>query len=77
MSTILDLNINDFTDQQLDEKIQELTSKFYVSARLGNQYLQHQIALAIDMHREEQQRRQIERMKNNDDDVGQLIRVNK
>lgn len=77
MSTILDLSTKDLTDQQLDEKIQELTSKFYMSARLGNQYLQHQIALAIDLYRDEQQRRQIERITNNEDDVGQLIRVNK
>ena len=76
MSTILDISATELTDQQIDEKVQELTSKFYIAARLGNAYLQHQITLAIDFYRGEQQRRQFERMKNNEDDLGQLIKVN-
>jgi hypothetical protein len=77
MSTILDLNVSDLTDQQLDEKIQELTKKFYTSARLGNPYLQQQVSMAIEMHREEISRRQYNRMKSEQDNLGDLIKVNK
>jgi len=77
MSTILDINTKDLTEIQLDEKIQELSGKYYIAARMGNHYLQDQILLVIDTFRSEQQRRLYARMKDNEDDLGNLIKVNK
>lgn len=64
-------------DQELDEKMQDLTKKYFQTSRYPE--IQHQINILIDMCREEQQRRLYEKYYKNDkddDDLDNLINVN-
>jgi hypothetical protein len=45
-------------DADLDSKIMELTKKYYIASNLGQGGVANQIAIALDMYREEQYSRQ-------------------
>lgn len=52
--------LNDFAnlkDQDIDEKIIELTKKYQISLRLGNNLLSQQILVVLDEYKSERQRR--------------------
>ena len=67
-------------DADLDSKITDLTKKYYIAARMGHGAVCNQIAMALDMFREEQYRRQVEATqklaKKQDKDLDDLINVN-
>lgn len=67
-------NIN---DQQLDEKIADLTRKYYTAYRLGNNELLTQLATFITIYKDERQTRYFAKQKNNslDTDLDSLINV--
>jgi hypothetical protein len=73
-------NPQDLKDQELDAKIFDLTKKYYIASSLGQGAAANQIVIALDMYREEQQRRQYEATKNlmkkQDKDLDDLINVN-
>lgn len=74
----LQSDITDLTDQELENKISELTKKYFQAVRFVPGAA-HQISMMLDGYRWEQQRREIEKYKqrNNDDPVfDDLIKVN-
>lgn len=66
-------------DIDLENKISDLTKKYSISAKLGDGGLCNQIAMAIQGHKSEQQRRMFEKTKvsvnNQDRDLDNLINV--
>jgi hypothetical protein len=66
-------------DQELENKILDLTHKYNVALRLGNGSLAQQVVLNLNMYKDEQLRRNAENMKaalkKQDKDVGDLINV--
>lgn len=64
-------------DPELDQKIQDVTRKFYMAQRLGNHELLTQLNTFVNIYREEQRRRLLARTAGNklDDDLDQLINV--
>ena len=52
-------DLSKFKDQDLDNKIFELTKKYYVALRLGNGGVAQQIVLNLEAFKMEQQQRQI------------------
>lgn len=63
-------NITQLSDQELENKISELTKKYFQAVRLVPGAA-HQVSLMIDGYKWEQQRRAIEKskQKSNDDDT--------
>lgn len=70
-------DLKDITDQQLDEKIADLTKKYFTAYRLGNNQLLTQLSTFITIYKDEQQRRYYAKNKNNslDSDLDSLINV--
>lgn len=64
-------------DPELDQKIQDVTRKFYMAQRLGNHELLTQLTTFVNIYREEQRRRLLARSAGSklDDDLDQLINV--
>lgn len=66
-------------DQDLDNKIQELSKKFHLAARMGQGGVCNQILSILDMYKEESRRRQAENMqsivKKQNKDLDDLINV--
>jgi hypothetical protein len=69
----------DLKDAELDEKIFDLTKKYYIASNLGQGGAANQIVLALEMYRDEQLRRQYEAsqnlMKKQNKDLDGLINV--
>lgn len=67
-------------DQDLDDKIQELSKKYYLAARMGQGGVCAQILVALDMYKAESERRRLESvksvMKKQNKDLDDLINVN-
>jgi hypothetical protein len=67
-------------DQDLENKILDLSRKYGIAARMGQGGAAHQIIVALDMYRVEQQRRQAENsqnlIKNQNKGLDDLINVN-
>jgi hypothetical protein len=49
-------------DQDLDNKILDLSKKYYIAARMGQGAAVGQLLTALNMYKDEQQRRQYESM---------------
>jgi hypothetical protein len=66
-------------DQDLENKILDLSRKYHIAARMGQGGAAQQIVVALDMYRSEQQRRQIENsqslIKNQNKGLDDLINV--
>lgn len=66
-------------DLDLENKILELNKKYHIAARMGQGGVANQIAIALDMYKSEQYRRQIETVNNlvnkEDKDLDDLINV--
>ena len=73
-------NPKELKDAELDNKIFELTKKYYIASNLGQGGVANQIIIALEMFREEQFRRQAEATKNlmkkENKDLDDLINVN-
>jgi hypothetical protein len=69
----------DLKDLELENKILELSKKYHIAARMGQGGVANQIAIALDMYKSEQYRRQIETVNNlvnkEDKDLDDLINV--
>lgn len=67
-------------DQDLDDKIQELSKKYYLAARMGQGSVCAQILVALDMYKAESERRRLDSvksvMKKQNKDLDDLINVN-
>jgi len=68
-------NFEDLTDSQIQEKVQDLTKRYYQTRNPG---LQSQIAVMLDMFRQEQTTRmyRLKQQDDNDPDLDNLININ-
>ena len=72
-----DIDLSELKDSDIEEKIQELTRKYFTAQRLGKAELLTPIANFITMYKSEMSKRHQEKMKANlDNDLDQLINVN-
>jgi len=66
-------------DQDLDNKIQDLSRKYFIAARMGQGGAAHQLVMALEAYRSEQQRRQYQALqkvgKKQDRGLDDLINV--
>lgn len=76
-------NIDTLKDDELQERINDLSRKYATASRLHDQTLVMQVHNMLTMYRDEQQRRyhkQVQKQNNNnndkDQDLGDLINVN-
>lgn len=68
-------DLSDLKDQDVESKLIELNKKYYAAARLGSRDLLTQLSTAITIYREELAKRHAQKLKQADDDLGQLINV--
>lgn len=69
-------NLDQFNDNELDEKITDLNKKLYAAQRLGKYDLLTQVETCLIMYKEERSKRYIAKMKTQlDGDLDQLINV--
>lgn len=70
-------DLSQFSDAEIDQKISDLTKKYYQIARLGNNDLLTQAETFLTIYREELKTRTYKRKfdDNQDDDLDQLINV--
>jgi len=66
-------------DQELEDKILDLSKKYWIAARMGQGMVASQIAMALEMYKDEQQRRGAEMskkiQKKSGNDVDDLINI--
>jgi hypothetical protein len=69
-------DLSDLKDFDLEQKIQDLTKKYYLAYKLGNHELLTQISTFLTIYKEEMSKRYLEKTKQNlDGDLDQLINV--
>lgn len=68
-------NLHQFTDNELEERILDLSKKYSAAARLGKPELLTQISILVTMYKEERSKRYLEKKNQLDDDLDQLINV--
>jgi len=61
-------NIDNLKDEELLEKISELTKKYFIAQRMGNQDLCNQIQMALETYKNKQQER-LNKLRNPDGDT--------
>jgi hypothetical protein len=67
--------LDQFTDAELEQKILELSRKYFAAQRLGKIDLLTQIQIAIIMYKEERANRSRQKKNELDGDLDQLINV--
>ena len=76
MYTPFEENLSDLKDNELEEKLQELTKKYYTAARLGKPELLTQLSYFIKIYKDEMAKRAYRNTKSQfDGDLDQLINV--
>ncbi len=69
-------NLSELKDSEIEEKISELTQKYFLAQRLGKVELLTQISTFVTIYKEELKKRLLQKSKNDlDGDLGQLINV--
>lgn len=68
-------DLSDLKDQDVENKLIELNKKYYAAARMGSQDLLTQLSTCIIIYREELAKRHAQKLKQADNDLGQLINV--
>ena len=71
----LESDLSQLKDQDIENKLIELNKKYYAAARLGSRDLLTQLSTFITIYREELSKRNAQKLKQADDDLGQLINV--
>jgi len=73
----LEEDLTKLTDAQVEQRVQDLSKKYFTAQRLGKPELLTQIATFVTIYREEMSKRYREKTKNElDGDLDQLINVN-
>jgi hypothetical protein len=62
-------------DTEIEQKLIELNKKYYAAARMGSQDLLTQLSTFITIYRDELSNRYARKLKNDDNDLDQLINV--
>ena len=74
----LENDLSELKDNELEEKVQELTRKYYQAYRLGKPELLTQISTFVTIYKDELSKRYRERTQTElNGDLDQLINVNK
>jgi hypothetical protein len=68
-------NLSELKDQEIEEKILELSKKYFQAQRLGKIEMLTQIETFIIMYKDERQRRLHAKKSDLDNDLDQLINV--
>lgn len=68
-------NLVDLRDEEIEQKILELSKKFLAAQRMGKIELLTQLQTLITMYRDESTRRRLTKNNQLDDDLDQLINV--
>jgi hypothetical protein len=71
----LESDLSQLKDTELEEKIRELTKKYFVAARLGKPELLTQLSTFVTIYKEEMSRRLRKNTSPNDGELDQLINV--
>jgi len=72
----LEGDLTQLKDNEIEEKLFELNKKYYQAYRLGNQDLLTQVAIFVNIYKDELNRRNAIRLNGQlDGDLGQLINV--
>lgn len=74
----LEQDLSTLKDSEVEDKLRELTRKYYQAQRLGNPALLTQLSTFVTIYRNELSQRQLRSMNSNlpNDELGQLINVN-
>lgn len=71
-------DLSELKDNELEEKVQELTKKYYQASRLGKPELLTQIATFVTIYKDELSKRYYQRTQTElNGDLDQLINVDK
>ena len=74
----LSVDLTTLKDSEVEEKLQELTRKYFAAQHLGKPELLTQISTFVTMYRQELSRRYLDKTNSElDRDLDQLINVNK
>ncbi len=68
-------DLSEFKDQEIENRLLELNKKYYAASRLGSYDLLTQLLTCITIYREELAKRHAQKLKQADNDLGQLINV--
>lgn len=71
----LETDLTELKDTEVEQKLIELNKKYYAAARMGNKDLLTQLSTFITIYRNELSYRYARKLKQNDDDLDQLINV--
>lgn len=70
-------DLSKFTDSEIEQKLQEITRKYFAAHRLGSRELLTQLSTFATIYREEMSRRYAAKNKGSlDQDLDKLINVN-
>jgi hypothetical protein len=70
-------DLSKFTDSEIEQRLQDITRKYFAAQRLGSRELLTQLSTFATIYREEMSRRHLNRNKGNlDQDLDKLINVN-
>lgn len=72
----LEEDLSALKDSEVEEKLRDLTKKYHLAARFGNQEVLTQISTFVTIYRNELSKRMLAKTQSNDDnDLDQLINV--
>ena len=71
----LETDLSVLKDNEVEQKLVELNKKYYAAARMGSKDLLTQLSTFITIYRDELSNRYARKLKQNDDDLDQLINV--
>jgi ribosomal protein L29 len=74
----LEEDLSKLSDSEVEQRVQDLSKKYFAAQRLGKPELLTQVATFVTIYREEMSRRYREKTRNElDGDLDQLINVNR
>jgi hypothetical protein len=69
-------DLSQLKDSEIEQKLQEITKKYFIAQRMGNIDLLTQLSTFVNIYREELKKRHLEKTKGDlDNDLDQLINV--
>lgn len=71
----LERDLSELKDTEIEQRLIELNKKYYTAARMGSRDLLTQLSTFITIYRDELSNRYARKLKQNDDDLDQLINV--
>ena len=69
-------DISSLSDNEVEDKLREITKKYFIAARLGNYQLLTQLSSFVTIYKDELSKRHLSRLKGQlDSDLNELINV--